>query len=76
MPVLKWTPSPWDAEVEARVTDIGWTPAEGVPAMYTIVDKSGQSSEFYKNVDEFLLMAPREAPVIDATLDALDLDLR
>ena len=54
------------------MTDIGWTPAEGVPAMYTIVDASGKNSEFYKNVDEFLLMAPRGSPVIDATLDALN----
>ena len=54
------------------VTDIGWSKAEGVPAMFSYLDEHGATSFYYKNVDEFLLMAPTDHPIIKATTTALE----
>ena len=62
----------WDASVHEVLTDLGWMAAEGVPAMYTTTDANGTVSELYKNVDEFLLMAPTDSPIIKATVDGLN----
>ena len=40
--------------------------------MYSYLDEDGVVSLFCKNVDEFLLMAPRGKPIVAATITSLE----
>ena len=62
----------WDLTVTEVVEDLGWTPAEGVPALYTIDVGDGVRAELHKNVDEFLLIAKPGSPIVQATIDGMN----
>ena len=62
----------WDLTVHQKLVDLGWSCAEGVPALYIIDAGDGVISECHKNVDEFLLLAKKDSPIIAATVNGMN----
>ena len=60
----------WQVTFNATLTNIGWEPCEGVPAMYRYADASGVA-HMITCVDDFLISDRGDGSITKATLTAI-----